>query len=209
MKRTIISIAILASLGITGCSSTGSHTRVDPPTIPQEWKTPVKDTELSVDFKDEGIKVYYTIFGKLEKIEVYGMAPAWKSNVTILAEADAMSKLVKFVHGKEVSSSETVKLLGKAIEKSQDGYTNDFDSKELQADNTPNSRKTNSALRNASVVNDTLVDTVTTITSRGRLTGVRKVRDIVQDNGKMYVAVYQWSQKDQATSEYLRKMMAR
>ena len=209
MKRTIISIAILASLGITGCSSTGSHQKIEPPAMPQEWKTPVKDTELSVDFKDEGIKVYYTIFGKLEKIEVYGMAPAWKSNVTILAEADAMSKLVKFVHGKEVSSSETVKLLGKAIEKSQDGYTNDFDSKELQADNTPNSRKTNSALRNASVVNDTLVDTVTTITSRGRLTGIRKVKDMVQDNGKMYVAVYQWSQKDQATSEYLRKMMSR
>lgn len=209
MKRTIISIAILASFGITGCSSTGSNTKAEGPTMPQEWKTTVKETELSVDFKDEGIKVYYTIFGKLEKIEVYGMAPAWKSNVTILAEADAMSKLVKFVHGKEVSSSETVKLLGKAIEKSQDGYTNDFDSKELQADNTPNSRKTNSALRSASVVNDTLVDTVTTITSRGRLTGIRKVKDMVQDNGKMYVAVYQWSHKDQATSEYLRKMMAR
>ena len=209
MKRTIISIAILASFGITGCSSTGSNTKAEGPTMPQEWKTTVKETELSVDFKDEGFKVYYTIFGKLEKIEVYGMAPAWKSNVTILAEADAMSKLVKFVHGKEVSSSETVKLLGKAIEKSQDGYTNDFDSKELQADNTPNSRKTNSALRSASVVNDTLVDTVTTITSRGRLTGIRKVKDMVQDNGKMYVAVYQWSHKDQATSEYLRKMMAR
>lgn len=207
MKRTIISLTILASLGLVGCSSFGSKTKAEAPIVPQEWKTPVKDATLSVDFRDDGIKVYYTMFGKLEKIEVYGMAPAWKSNVTILAEADAMSKLVKFVHGKEVTSNEVTKILGKAIEKSQDGYSNDFDSKELIADNAPSSRKTNSALRNASVVNETLVNTVTTITSRGRLTGVRKVNDMIRDNGKMYVAVYQWTHKDQATSEYLRKMM--
>lgn len=211
MKRTIISIAILATLGISGCSSTGSSVdeKKGMAPISQDWKVPIKDTALSVNFADDGIKIHYTVFGKLEKIEVFGQAPVWKGNPTILAEADASAKLTKFVHGKEVSSSETVKIIAKAIEKAQDGYTNEFDSKELKTAGEPVSNKTDSALRNAQTTNDTLVETVTTITARGRLTGMRKVKDFTQDNGRVYVAVYEWSPKDQATADQLRKIMAR
>ena len=49
--------------------------------------------------------------------------------------------------------------------------------------------------------------TVTNLTSKGRLTGVRKIRDFRRNDGKTYVAVYVWSDKDQATSEYIRNRM--
>jgi hypothetical protein len=213
MKRTIISLAVLASVGLSGCSVFKSE---DPfsgkgngPNMPQAWETPIKDTTLSVDFKDDGIKIYYTTLGKLEKIEVYGLAPVWKGNPTVLAEADASVKLVKFIHGKNVSSTETVKVIGKAIEKSQDGLKHDFNSKELQEDLTVSSDKSTSAQRNARYVNDTLTQTVTTITASGRLTGVRKTGDFLQDNGRMYVAVYEWNERDQAVADRLRKIMSR
>ena len=48
----------------------------------------IKDKTLSSDFKDEGIKITYSITGNLKSIEVYGQADAWKDNVQILAEAE-------------------------------------------------------------------------------------------------------------------------
>jgi hypothetical protein len=52
-----------------------------------------------------------------------------------------------------------------------------------------------------------LVDTVTNITARGRLTGVRKARDMKVDDGKTYVAVYEWSENQQATADFIRDRM--
>jgi hypothetical protein len=43
--------------------------------------------------------------------------------------------------------------------------------------------------------------------SQGKLVGVRKANDYQKDNGKTYVAVYVWSEKDQAISENIRKRM--
>jgi hypothetical protein len=69
------------------------------------------------------------------------------------------------------------------------------------------SSKDNTSRRIADRVENTLVNTVNTITARGRLTGVRKIGDRVVGDGKIYVAVYQWSEKDQATSEFIRGKM--
>ena len=51
------------------------------------------------------------------------------------------------------------------------------------------------------------METITTITAKGRLTGVRKVRDSQTNNGKTYIAVYQWSDKDQSAAESIRDRM--
>ena len=40
--------------------------------------------------------MFYTFTGNLDRIEVYGLAPAWKGNVDVLAEADAAA-LVQFM----------------------------------------------------------------------------------------------------------------
>ena len=74
-------------------------------------------------------------------------------------------------------------------------------------DKNQQSSQDSSAIRNAKAINETIVTTVTNITSKGRLTGVRKIRDFQRNDGKVYVAVYVWSDKDQATSEYIRNRM--
>ena len=215
MKRSILAVAMITALGLAGCSSTnpfGSQGMAPA----SDTTTPVKDTRISTDFTDEGIKIYYTLMGNLDRIEVYGIAPAWKGNVEILAEADAMDKLVKFVHGKSVSTERRVKIMAKAMDRARDADGSvDFSAKELESDsaalpsitNPEEATRDNTSRRIADRVENTLVNTVTTITATGRLTGVRKVRDEVRQDGRIYVAVFQWSEKDQVTSEFIRGRM--
>jgi len=215
MKKTALAMSMAAMITVTGCGSLGFGSKEQALTPPSDSQTAVRDGTISTEFKDEGIKLFYTFTGNLDRIEVYGLAPAWKGNVDVLAEADAMDKLVKFVHGKTVSTDRRVKIMAKSLDKARDNTLNrfksnddnlNFDSKELEnagSENTSN----NTSRRIADRVENTLVTTVTTITAKGRLTGVRKVRDSVVQDGKMYVAVYQWSEKDQATSEFVRGRM--
>ena len=215
MKKTALAMSMAAMITLTGCGSLGFGSKEQALTPPSDSQTAVRDGTISTEFKDEGIKLFYTFTGKLDRIEVYGLAPAWKGNVDVLAEADAMDKLVKFVHGKTVSTDRRVKIMAKSLDKARDNTLNrfksnddnlNFDSRELEnagSENTSN----NASRRIADRVENTLVNTVTTITAKGRLTGVRKVRDSVVQDGKLYVAVYQWSEKDQATSEFIRGRM--
>jgi len=213
MKKTALAMSVAAMLTVTGCSSFGSKQQALSPST--DSQTAVKEGTISTEFKDEGIKLFYTFTGNLDRIEVYGLAPAWKGNVDVLAEADAMDKLVKFVHGQTVSTDRRVKIMAKSLDKARDNTLNrfksnddnlNFDSKELENSGSENTSN-NTSRRIADRVENTLVNTVTTITAKGRLTGVRKVRDSVVQDGKLYVAVYQWSEKDQATSEFVRGRM--
>lgn len=207
MKKFLL---LMLTLCVAACSSVKTA----------DTRQSLQDRQVSTDFTDEGIKVTYTFTGKLEKIEVYGQADAWKGNLEALAEADALAKLVKFIHGTNVSTERRTKIMGLAIEKAQDASSNknsdingviDFSDKELEKEAAikPTFSSDSSAEKSASIVNKSMVTTITVITSKGRLTGLRKVKDFTRDSGKVYVAIYQWSDKDQATSKYLRDQMSR
>ena len=201
MKHKFKLILIAAALSMPGCSSVKLN---DP--------APIKNTKLATNFTDEGVKIFYTFTGKLERIEVYGQADAWKGNVEALAEADALAKLVKFVYGNDVSTNRKVSIIGKAIENAEDATNTDTitsDSKELESElkNKPINSNSTNAKRAAKIVNETIADTVTSMKSQGKLVGVRKANDYQKDNGKTYVAVYVWSEKDQVISENIRTRM--
>jgi len=220
MKKLYIAIAIATMM--SGCSIMGDKKDVGM-NAPSDSNVPVKDTKLSTNFSDEGVKIYYTLSGKLEKIEVTGQAPAWNRNVDIIAEADAMDKLVKFVHGKTVTSERRVKIISKAIDNASDITSNKYrsvdgtlqtDSKEIESEiknsnSGEETQKDNTARRKASILDETTVTAVQSITARGVLVGVRKIGDSIKDDGKTYVATYQWSQKDMATSLEIRNAMGK
>jgi hypothetical protein len=214
MKRNILVLAVVATL--VGCSSTGNNL-IKPA---NDAVTPIKDTKISTNFVDEGIKITYTSGGKLEKIEVWGVAPAWKRNHDIIAEADAMDKLVKFVHGKNVTTDRRVKIISRALDNASDLTVNKFssndgtietDSKsiesELKNNNGEETQKSNTAKRNARIVDETFVNAVQTVTSSGRLVGVVKVGEAVKNDGKTYVAHYQWSKKEMGAAIEIRNEM--
>jgi hypothetical protein len=179
----------------------------------------IKDTKISLDFTDEGVKIFYSSFGNLERIEVYGQASTWKGNHALLAEADAMDKLVKFVYGQSVSSNKKVETMSKAIDMAKDEILNLSQStdgsvalteKQVQSTSlpaAPSSSKDAKNKRIAETLDQTITNTVNAMSSQGRLTAVRKVRDELSADGRLYVAVYQWSKQDQASASYVRSFM--
>lgn len=221
MNKTIVTLAVIASLGLSACSSFKPTTSGLPQ--PSDAQVPVKDTRISTEFKDEGIKIFYTLTGNLDRIEVMGVAPAWKGNADILAELDAKDKLVRFVHGETVSTERRKRIVARAIDRARDNtvnrfQTNDqtlnFSAAELENDSAtvPSAggderSQNNTSRRVADRVENTLTEAVTSITAKGRLTGVRKIGDRVLDDGRTYVAIFQWSEKDQATAEFIRNRM--
>ena len=212
IKLLVIAAAVVA---MTGCSSMGDKSVGIKPS--SDATTPIKDTKISTDFTDEGIKIFYTMGGKLEKIEVYGVAPAWKRNHDILADDDAMEKLLKFVHGQTVSSERRVKIISKALDVASDSTANKFrsedgtiqtDSKSLEsAGANESTQNDNVAKRNAQIADETNTNLVRTVTSKGFLSGVRKIGDAVKQDGKIYVAIYQWSPRDQGVAIDIRNQM--
>jgi hypothetical protein len=226
MKRLMIILGVV--MLAAGCSSFDKKTPGLTPAVGTE--TPVKDVKLSTDFTDQGVKIFYNLSGAVDKVEVTGIAPAWRGNVEIVAEADAMDKLVKFVHGQSVNSERRNRIITKTLDRARDNTLNRFRtvdgtasfdarevSKELDRDDSAGVPKTgddgsanernNTSRRIADRVEQGLVEATTTITAQGRLTGVRKIRDRVIQDGRVYVAVYQWSPQDQDTSDLIRNRM--
>ena len=231
MNTKILALAVSAAL-LGGCSSVGSlnpfgNSGVGNVNQPADNTTAVKDQTVRTEFTGNGIQVEYTLLGELKAIEVVGVADAWKGNFDVLAEADAKEKLAKFIHGEDVDSDQRVKIIAKAIDRATDNAVNkinsDFDTvtqtvdTELLAEidqeqnNSTGSQAAandNTSRRIAAKVETTVSTAITTITSGGRLTGIRKISDEVRDNGKIYAATYRWTRKDQAAAQELRGIMS-
>ena len=224
MKKAMLAVAVIAALGLQACSSTKLIGKPDNPDTqpvarPSDSRAALKDTRISTEFRDEGVKLFFLADGTLERLEVIGTAPSWKGNVDVLAEMDAMDKLVKFVHGQTTTSDRKVRIMTRAIDRARDAtmnriasteQTQNFTAEELESSSPGPSEarsQDNTSRRNASRLENTVIETVQSITAGGRLTGVRKIGDRVVDDGRTYVAIFQWSERDQATSEFIRSRM--
>jgi len=211
MKKTLVCLALTTAL--TGCGVFNKNTQTGM-TPPSDTTTPVKDQRVATEFEDAGVKIYYTLMGNLDRIEVTGVAPAWKGQFAVVAELDAKAKLTQFLYGDNTKTERRIKIIGKALEKAQDNTLNKFKTAdgtisftEAELSQDASGSSDNTSRRIAERVDNTVITTITSITSQGRLIGVRKIREGTRDDGKLYVAVYQWSEKDQATAEFIRNRM--
>lgn len=223
MNKHILAVAVIAALGMSGCSSTKAPTAGSNVDQPSETKTAVKDRTVAAHFRDRGIEVHYSMMGKLEKVVVWGVAPAWKANYEILAELDAKAKLTKFIHGEQNSNEIRAEIISRSLDKARDNTLNRFDSNtsqdadfsfdaaeieaEIQRGAPPATGEDNTSRRIADRVERTMLNTVQTLTSSGRLSGVIKVDDGRSRDGRYYFAKYEWSERNQATGNYLRERM--
>ena len=123
MKKVLLGVAIATALSGCGMFSKDTRTGMTPPS---ETATAVKDQRVATDFQDAGVKIFYTLMGDLDRIEVTGVAPAWKGNYTVVAELDAKAKLTQFLYGDNTKTERRIKIIGKALEKAQDNTLNKF-----------------------------------------------------------------------------------
>ena len=222
MKK-LLPVAVAALLG--GCASIDN---VNPfaesadytVSQPGDNTVAVKDQKVGL-VNDEGIKIYYTLLGDLDRIEVYGVAPAWKGNVEIVAELDAKERLVKYLYDEKVNTSRSVEVLTRTIDKARDNALNkmqnglpqdqvvEFAEEKVEAEviEQPNKTSNNTSRRVAERIESTKISALTKITSGGTLRAMRKVSSEVRDDGRTYVAVYRWSEKDQDTANSIRTKM--
>src|SRR6056300_1464580 len=124
MKK-LLAVAIATTI-LSGCSTIPNPFADNDKFIvnqPSENMTAVKDVKVGV-VNDEGIKIYYTLLGDLDRIEVYGFADAWKGNVEIVAELDAKERLVKYLYDEKVDTDRSVEIITKTLDKARDSALN-------------------------------------------------------------------------------------
>lgn len=223
MRHAFFVTLVLSALVFVGCS-TDQKARNEKERDTGESGSLLKDARITTEFTEDGIKLTYTKTGALESIEVTGIAESWRgeTQARLLAEADAYEKLTKFTFGSTVKNNQRTKLLAKSLEvakdklktsKSKDSDEINFTADELEgmdvgASGDAASTTNSGSIRNASLINQITTSTITEITSKGKLRGVRKVKEFTRNGGKTFIAVYVWSDKDNAAAEQMRKKMS-
>jgi len=231
MKQTTVAIAVIGALGLSACSSLpfGLNAGPTPSAV-----TAVKEerVELSTEFKREGVKVYYTLTGDVERVEAQGFAQVWQQQYEHVAELEAKEKLIKFLRGESVTSTRKTEVMARAMERAQDNTLNRFKNTDGSALNfvaedlerpegapsaplNPNAptvngdenTRSNTARRMASINNAQVATSTITVTAAGRLIAVGKTSGKVVDDGKTYVAVYTWTPKNQVAVRTITNLM--
>lgn len=228
MKHSILALAVVATLGMTACSSTKTAVDVgDKNTaIPAGSQQAISEQRLASEFKRQGVKVIYSLRGDVEAIETVGYAPVWGNSQNAareafrVAELEAKKGLNDFINKETIQSSTSVQMISKNLEKARDNKTNNFatnknrdtvasvaSDEEAKADGEVN-REENTAIRQDALEIATRVNTTITTKNRGILGGLYLVEGDVINDGKTVRVVYRWDMKHQPVRMQIRNMMA-
>lgn len=228
MKKRILVLALTAAtIQLIGCSSTKGTDVASGATINPgvSATTAIADQRLAAsEFKSQGIKVYYTLFGELEAIEVTGYAAVWGGSMNAaresyrIAELEAKKSLNDFINKETIQTSTSVRMISENLEHAQDQTNNKFStnkSDELVAvddsdaktsgpvDSKENSATRNNALKIASNLSTTIINT-----NRGILGGLYLKEGAVIDDGRAVKVVMRWDKKHNAIRLQIRNQMA-
>lgn len=228
MKRSILALAVAATLGMTACSSTKTAVDVSNKgtAIPAGSQQAISEQRLASEFKRQGVKVVYSLSGEVEAIETTGYAPVWGNSQNAareafrVAELEAKKSLNDFINKETIQSSTSVQMISKNLEKARDNKTNNFATNknrdtvasvtsddDAKADGEVN-REENTAIRQDALEIATRVNTTITTKNRGILGGLYLVEGDVINDGKTVRVVYRWDMKHQPVRMQIRNMMA-
>jgi hypothetical protein len=216
---------------LVGCSSTktadvGSGEGLNPG---YTATTPIADQRLAAsEFKKQGVKVIYNLWGNLEAIEVTGYAAVWGGSMNAaresyrVAELEAKKSLNDFINKESIQTSTSIRMISENLEHAQDNNTNRFNSNksstsdELVAvdDNTVRTAdagnanlQENQAIRNNALKIASKLQTTITNTNRGILGGLYLKEGSVIDDGRAVKVVMRWDKKHNEVRTQVRNSM--
>ncbi len=214
----IFRLLLLCCTGLTACSAPEKNNTLlsHPPTSAIQ-----PSSRIVTEFKREGISIYYTANGEVEKIEAIGYGKLWQNQYEHEAELDAKEKLTKFLRGESVTSSRKTNIIAKSLERvndksksntsnSTDGIrvlAEDIDEKDPQQNNTELASMSKSYSNRQAFNNAQTITTSITVTAAGRLSAVKKIRGQIIEDGKIYMAIYEWSPKQQSAVKFITNSM--
>jgi len=214
-------------LSTTGCSSTRPESGINPGS---SANTAISEQRIAAsEFKRQGIKVYYTLTGKLEAIEAIGYAPVWGNSENAVresyrvAELEAKKSLNDFINRETITSTVSVKMISQNLEQANDKKINNFNSNRsgdpdelVTSDDSVNQAKTaqttrddNTAVRNDALKISSLVNTTITNTNQGILGGLYLVDGQAINNGKTVRVIMRWDRKHEDIRLQVRGLMMR
>ena len=230
MKHRILVAAVgLVALQLVGCSSSkdplSAGGAIDPGA---SAVTPIAEQRLAVsEFKKNGIKISYTLFGDIDSIEVYGYAPVWGNSMNAgresfrMAELEAKKTLNDFINKESIRTTTSVKMISQNLEHAVDKTNNKFktnradsevlvatDDEAAQASATDLNSRENAAIRNNALKIASRLSTTITVNNSGILGGLYQKESGVIDDGKAVYVVMKWDKKSNAVRPVLRKLMA-
>jgi hypothetical protein len=223
-KRILVAAMAITMLGVVGCSSTGSNLSNGGQINPGESAgTAIADQRLATsEFKKQGVKVIYNLFGNVEAIEVTGYAAVWGNSMNAaresyrVAELEAKKSLSDFINKETISSTTSVRMISNNLEHARDQNTNRFASnkgpellatdEQVAADN--NATQENTAVRNNAVRIASQLNTTITTQNRGIIGGLYLKEGTVIDGGRAVKVVMRWDRKHNDSRKQIRNLMA-
>lgn len=221
MKRILVVAAVLA---LSACSSTKTSA---PPAagVNPGTQTAISEQLAVSEFKRRGIRVVYSLTGKLEAIETVGYAPIWgKSQNSVreayrVAELEAKKSLNDFINQEVIATETSVKMFSRNVEKAKDHKVNDFatnrnrdlvasiETDEAASDADNYNRENNTATRQDGFAIATVVNNSIKVRNQGILGGLYLVEGDVVDGGRSVRVVYRWDEKHNKQRGYIRQQM--
>jgi len=228
MKRSLLAIAVLATLGLGACSSTKTDLSGTVSAGPQQA---ISEQRLQSDFKRQGVRVIYSLTGNLEALEVTAYAPVWGNSENAAREAfrtaelEAKKQVNDFINRESIASTTSVVMISKNLEKANDNKTNNIttnrnrdivagDTSDLEINSNKNetgndsNKNENVATRNDAVQIATTLKNEITIRNQGVLGGLYLVEGDTINSGKNVRVVYRWDKKHEASRKELRNSMS-
>lgn len=231
MKQHILATVLATSvLAITGCSSTKTADVTNGEGVNPGYTatTAIADQRLAAsEFKRQGVKVYYNLFGNLEAIEVTGYAAVWGGSMNSaresyrVAELEAKKSLNDFINKETIASNTSVRMISENLEHAQDQNANKFSSNKGSSDElvavdeettsakvSDSNSAENQAIRNNALKISSKLQTTITNTNRGILGGLYLVEGSVIDDGRAVKVVMRWDKKHNEVRKQVRNLMA-
>ena len=218
-KRILVAAMAVVSLQLVGCGTTGTNlSRGDSIQPGAGSNVAIADQRLaSSEFKSQGVKIYYNLFGNVEAIEATGYAPVWGNSMNAaresyrVAELEAKKSLSDFINRETITSTTSVRMISKNLEQAQDNNTNRF-ANNLAATDTDvagrSGKEENTAVRNNALKISSQLNTTITTQNRGILGGLYQSEATVIDGGRAVKVVMRWDRKHNDSRKQIRNLMA-
>lgn len=228
MNKTILALSVAAAIGLSGCSflKTSSDVTTNKP-IAAGPQQAISEQKLANDYKRQGVRVIYSMFGDVEAIETTGYAPVWGSSENAAREAfraaelEAKKSLNDFINKEQIRSETSIKMVSVNLEKARDNKVNNIATNQgrdsvaaLSAEDidagsqgTVN-REENKATRDDALNISSKLNTTITVRANGILGGLYLVEGEVINDGRTVRVVYRWDQKHVQARTKIRSLMA-
>lgn len=224
MNKSILAVAMMAVMGLSACSSTKTADVSSGRAVNPGPQQAISEQRAASDFKREGVRVIYTLFGELDAVEATAYAPVQGNSERAVQSATeaayvlAKDRMSSFLHPETINSKRFLDTVTRNVEKARDNKTNKFatnknqdfafeTSDEEAAKSGEINREENTAVRNDAITIQSNLRKTVSIQRSGILGGVVFKEGTIINDGRNVKVTVRWDRKDNAQRRVILREM--